>query len=389
MTTPCVPDPQSLRVLVIGHFRFRAGTGAGGATLLLVEALRERGHVVDVFDEASARRDRPAGRLHQLSFARAAARHVRAVGNEYDVVDAHLGCLTAPKARLGLRGVLSTYSQGYPRFHRDTLRGLAARHPTLLPGTRSGRLVAHVVQDAVVRAAARSLALADLVRVQTEDERQMAIAERPEARVVVTPNGLTVERARALASVHAVVRASAGGPPVVVSVGAWQLGKGRADWPSIVRETRALRPDVRFRLLGTGGSRDDILAEFGDASEAVDVVEHFDPDMLPELLSNAVVGVHASYTEGLPVGVLEMTAAGIPVVAYDAPGARAILSGAPVNLLVRPDPGAVASRVADLVCGTADALERWCVQRASAFDVRRVAADVETAYLLARAECVT
>jgi len=55
-------------------------------------------------------------------------------------------------------------------------------------------------------------------------------------------------------------------------------------------------------------------------------VPHFDPDDLPELLSRATVGICPSYFEAFGFSVLEMLAAGIPVVAYRSPGPTVMLS---------------------------------------------------------------
>jgi glycosyltransferase involved in cell wall biosynthesis len=70
--------------------------------------------------------------------------------------------------------------------------------------------------------------------------------------------------------------------------------------------------------------------------DGLSVVEHFASEDLPGLLASTTVGVFPSYVEGFGFAVLEKLAAGIPVVAYDAPGPREMLNGAPWRALTPP-----------------------------------------------------
>jgi glycosyltransferase involved in cell wall biosynthesis len=76
------------------------------------------------------------------------------------------------------------------------------------------------------------------------------------------------------------------------------------------------------------------------------VVPSFDSDDLPGLLARATVGAFPSYIEGFGLGVLEQLAAGLPTVAYDVPGPRAILRDLDDTLLTPAgDADALAARV--------------------------------------------
>src|SRR5262249_39106222 len=141
--------------------------------------------------------------------------------------------------------------------------------------------------------------------------------------------------------------------PVVAFVGTFDYRKGATDFPSLVSQVALAVPEVKFRLLGTTGlmkSADQVRAFFpARARRRMEVVPHYDPEALPELLAGPWVGVFRSYYEGFAFGVLEMLAAGIPVIAYDAPGPPMMLKR---EALVPPgDVGAMADKVIALLQG--------------------------------------
>jgi glycosyltransferase involved in cell wall biosynthesis len=89
------------------------------------------------------------------------------------------------------------------------------------------------------------------------------------------------------------------------------------------------------------------------------------------------VGVLPSYIEGFGLAVLEMLAAGIPVVAYDVPGPRDTLGKVPRNLLVSAGEkkvmGEKLSDVLQLGPSSYKQLSRSCVQVASQFQWKDIA----------------
>jgi glycosyltransferase involved in cell wall biosynthesis len=90
--------------------------------------------------------------------------------------------------------------------------------------------------------------------------------------------------------------------------------------------------------------------------EFVEIVPSFDPDELPKLLSDCAVGAFPSYVEGFGMAVVEQLAAGLPTVAYNAPGPRDILRSSLPELLA---PVGDVERFSEIV---ADVFERGLVQ---------------------------
>jgi glycosyltransferase involved in cell wall biosynthesis len=111
--------------------------------------------------------------------------------------------------------------------------------------------------------------------------------------------------------------------PIALAVGALEPRK-RHDL--LLRELAPLLRDGRLALVIVGhGSREAALREFADALGVRDRVRisGFSPDPRPYFAAAEVL-VHASTMEGVPQVVIQALAAGLPVVATDAVGAREV-----------------------------------------------------------------
>jgi glycosyltransferase involved in cell wall biosynthesis len=118
-------------------------------------------------------------------------------------------------------------------------------------------------------------------------------------------------------------------------IGMWSLRKGARDWGEIIHRVRAAVPNARFKFLGTMTGNERVFRDLNIAPcDRIEIVPEYQPDELPDLLADATVGAFPSYAEGFGLGLLEQLAAGIPTVAYDAPGPRSILRGNLPELLV-------------------------------------------------------
>jgi glycosyltransferase involved in cell wall biosynthesis len=169
----------------------------------------------------------------------------------------------------------------------------------------------------------------------------------PAEKIVVIPLGLSASR-RAL---FEAVRAEPVQPPLITFVGSFDYRKGACDFGNIFARIKSAVPNARLRLLGTAGlmkTAEQVLTFFPKHLRVdIEVQPYFEPEKLPTLLAGASVGIFPSYIEGFGFGVLEMLAAGVPVIAYDAPGPPEML---PPKWLVPPgDVGAMASRVVELL----------------------------------------
>jgi glycosyltransferase involved in cell wall biosynthesis len=199
-------------------------------------------------------------------------------------------------------------------------------------------------------------------------------------RIAVLPLGLTSERLRQLAAASDAVPDQ----PLVGFVGTFDPRKGMREFPALVDRISLGVPGVTFRLLGTAGlvpHAEGVLRLFARRLRPLlDVRPRFDPEALPGLLQGVSVGVFPSRVESFGYGVLEMLAAAVPVVAYDAPGPHAMLS--PDFLVPIGDGDGMAAKVSGLLHDHVRLLEarRWARARAREFDWDRVAVRTASTY---------
>jgi glycosyltransferase involved in cell wall biosynthesis len=194
------------------------------------------------------------------------------------------------------------------------------------------------------------MAASDLVLVSNEDDyRELTSRHGLDSdRVAVVTPGFDKAVAEALGRVALGPMEE---PPIIAFIGTFDERKGGGDFPALVDSLAHLVPGVRFRLLGTRGmlqTKEAVLQRFPrQQRKRIEVVPSYDPEALPSLLAGCAAGVFPSYAEGFGYGVLEMLAAGLPVVAYDRPGPPVMLSKEFLVPVGRPD--LLASTLASLL----------------------------------------
>lgn len=122
------------------------------------------------------------------------------------------------------------------------------------------------------------------------------------------------------------------------------------DYPTLLRAFAALPGQSRLQIVGTGPEEDSLRALA--ASLGIHARVHFagfQANVLP-LLRAADAFVLASLWEGLPVSILEASAAGLPVVATAAAGSNeAMISGETGHLVPIANPAALAEAMAQIM----------------------------------------
>lgn len=354
--------------------------GAARIQVELADSLRAHGHEVDFLALPDVYPLPPRNSVDAIlrAFPRASLPQLKRMAPSYDVIDAVEGCVTANKATLGFDGVLVGRSIGlrtaYERWRADAYRRFPAMRGRLL-----GRIPHKVRRRYRLWEAHQSRAHADGFFALNAAEGDELGTVMGAARVRTLPLALRDDHRAALAG--AAQSRSPDAEPHVMFLGTWDARKGCYDFPRIVRALQREVPGVRFTFLGTKASSEQVLLELGlESNSHVHVVPHFAPEALPEMLSVATAGVFPSYAEGFGFAILEQLAAGIPVVAYDAPGPHDILAPLDDRLLVKlGDIDALTRTLVAAVHGRLISPEA-CVAHAGRFRWDAIALDTTRAY---------
>ncbi|MBI3652540.1 MAG: glycosyltransferase family 4 protein [Acidobacteria bacterium] len=224
----------------------------------------------------------------------------------------------------------------------------------------------------------RTVSEADLVNVLNEDDQvELVRCGIPKEKIVVLPGGISPNRRALFDGISSELPPA----PVVAFIGTFDTRKGATDFPTLVQRICAAIPNVGFRLLGTYKDVATVRAAFPKPlRQRLDVVSQYHPDELPELLAPCSVGLFPSYIEGFGLGVLEMLAASIPVIAYHTPGPPMML---PAQYLVqRGDTTAMSDKVIQLLQdrGQLQLARRWAKQRSQEFCWQRIATQTSEIY---------
>ena len=297
---------------------------------------------------------------------------------KYDVVEYDHGHLPYPRSDFSTRSLFVARSV-LLAHHFNTIS--IPRDRSMKSRVRSMLFDRNEVKRRRLRIeqARKTVSEADLVNVLNLDDRTELIRSGvPEGKIIVIPNGLSRSRRIMFDSICAALPRE----PVVAFVGTFDNRKGALDFPLIIQEVSRAVPNARFRLLGTFKDQNTVRNHFHPKLRSrVDVVPSFPADALPELLATSSVGVFPSYLEGFGLGILEMLAASIPVIAYRCPGPPAML---PSEYLVAPgDWSAMSAKVISLLKDTEGlaTARRWANERSRPFCWASIAQTTSDLYI--------
>ncbi|RKS53951.1 glycosyltransferase involved in cell wall biosynthesis [Gillisia mitskevichiae] len=166
-----------------------------------------------------------------------------------------------------------------------------------------------------------SLSQSDLIQVQNKQDRDMLIFKGYAAdRIIIIPNGIHSHRILKFNN----ITIEKTFPLQLAFVGTFDFRKGAMDFGPIFTALKEKFPEIRLKLLGTGGlfaTKEEVLKFFPRKHHpSIEVHPKFKADNLPELLKGCHAGIFPSYLESFGFGALEMMCAGLPVVAYNVPG---------------------------------------------------------------------
>lgn len=260
------------------------------------------------------------------SFSVKAKAFVQANAHRFDIIEAIQGKLPFSKEELGFGGLLVARSVGLRALLDEFIKLDNIKWPPKNKKTAIANWLRSLRHKREKPDHLRSFQTCDLINLPNCDELAYVRDFMGEGdKCVVFPLGLSQQRQQQFVREieSAVVRLA---NKQVVFIGAWGPRKGSRDWSEIIKRVRAQVQEARFLFLGTGFSAEVVLEDINlPSSYGIEIVERYDSEELPRLLSGATVGAFPSYMEGFGLAVLEKLASGLPTVAYDIPGPREML----------------------------------------------------------------
>lgn len=307
------------RILFCTPFSLTKSQGAAKVVVELAEDMRLLGWECDLL----SLRDLTAGST--LTAEECLRRYLHQHAGQYDVVDYDHEFLPfqrsefSAQTRFVARSVLLVH-------HLETIPIPSGRSLKAKAGAiAKGHLRQQERRDRICQAQT-TLEAADLINVSNDDDfRELVRRGLSPDKIIVLPYGISCGRRGLFDQVSSKPPDS----PCVAFVGTFDYRKGAREFPDIVQAVAQTIPEVRFKLLGVQGLYQTAAGILGcfprRLHKYLDVTLTYDPNDLPSLLASCSLGVFPSYMEGFPFGVLEMQAASLPVIAYDAPGAPMLL----------------------------------------------------------------
>lgn len=152
----------------------------------------------------------------------------------------------------------------------------------------------------------------------------------------------------------------------LIFVGQWQPGKGTGELLEAFRELLQSGLVLSLVCAGTRLAKEHVLADVpADCRAAVEVIPRFGREALPGILASCDVMVHPSHSEGSSLAVREAMAAGLPIVATSVGACPDFLKDRESARLVQPgDSKAIAEAVSELARD--EVLRRRCGEGARA-----------------------
>ena len=376
------PSPVNvMRILMSIHQDLDPKSGTGNVTCQLANALRRRGHTVDII--SFERLDSPQ-RIKEYFYPWFVAAFAKRQG-PYDVLDlsARDGWVlsTLQKFRQGQsRPVIVARSHGLEHLlHEARLaaqRSGALRLPWTYPLYKGGLRLWECRM---------SLCQAEAALFLNDVERRYAVEKLKvnPARAILVKNGIPdalIHNARTL--LHSPPQSEA--PSHIAFVGRYSDLKGRSFLRVAMRSVLRRFPHSTFGLFGTMASEASVAGDYpSELRSRIRVVPSYENEQLPALLDGYHILAFPSLFEGFGLAPLEAMSCGLVPVAAATPGPMSYIASGRNGILVPPkDASALENAIAELLTNAAQwrSLRNEGLATAGGYSWEGVAADLERTY---------
>jgi glycosyltransferase involved in cell wall biosynthesis len=209
----------------------------------------------------------------------------------------------------------------------------------------------------------------------------------PSQKLEVVPNAIDLTRFRGLPSREEARRSLdlPQGCPILICVASLTEEKGQTHLLEAMRTVRSELPEVRLLLVGRDRGKTDLGPLAREKGLGENVLVLGTRDDVPLLMAASDLAVLPSLREGLPVSLMESSAAGLATVATSVGGIPEVVEDGVGGILVPPrDPAALASSLLALLRDPQLRRSMGAAARERAereFDMREIAQQIQRRYL--------
>jgi glycosyltransferase involved in cell wall biosynthesis len=345
-----------LRILIITHGPWSNNLGAVKVHYDLKITYESLGHFVDVIslDDFNLKNNKIRNLILNYRFPFLVFNKIKCIVHKYDLIDTNHGCITKNLREVGFSGLLLLRSHGDMNIYdwylsHPVLKFQISRVEKLSFKTFVGNSLRKLLNNKQVSDRLKSINISDVLHCLNNTELLYYRSIFGDTkRLVYHPNGLLDSFIDNAISFKTNRFNNSG----ISFIGSWTFRKGILDLNKIFTTIMNTNSNsLHFKLLGGDVSTKKMQSLFEEKLfSKLTYIPNYNASDLFSILGDIKVGVFTSYVEGMPLSVLEQISFGIPVVAYDVPGVREILTKIDNRLLIEiGDDLKFANRVSEIL----------------------------------------
>ena len=334
---------KHLKILFVLQSPFCDTLGMSKVHFDLKIAFEKMGHIVDTlaFENLYPNGQSAISKIIGPLFTVKIFNRLKVIAKDYDIIDANFDCVPFAKETFNFNGLLVYRSHGLQPLYRSfekrepfkTILDEFNRGKKVKFKTRIGNLYRFLQKKPGDNELYSSIKYADIVHCLNIEEHKFLLSNGiSDEKLFVLPNGVSDEFI--FKAVESDVKTKSN---ILSFVASWTLRKGITDLNTIVNVVQAGAVIQELKLLGGVEEASKVESFFQmENRKLLKITPKYKAMELPQLLNNSKVGIFPSYIEGFGLAIVEQLACGIPVVAYNVPGPKDILSQLDPTLLIEP-----------------------------------------------------
>lgn len=319
---------RKIKILFIAQDILKKELGGPKVVIELAEAINRIGHFATVVGPKEIERFLLQNFIPiEKTYASNINKYLQVVAENYDIIDVDANYLYDYQTIKGKGGPLIVTRSVLFIPHLQIIKWPQVKTYKNKIGEFIRKMRYGNLQELKIIRFYQSLKKADLINVSNHKDVEMLLSDGfPRDNIIQIPYGLSDAKRKSLNKLANLPKKG----NKIAFIGTFDFRKGCLDIVKIFTEIKKQIPDAELSLLGTKGlfqTRKKVFSFFPKSlRNSVTVIPEFQESDLPELLKEFKVGLFPSYLEGFGFSVIELFSAGIPVIAYDAPGPSSILS---------------------------------------------------------------